>query len=94
MSALNYGGVEGHAPEQLDRGGLEGSDDACLFAPLYTLSRYRIRLAVQIHNADRGVDMEQEVVIEIRAAEGGEDAKLLVLDQFRAYGNVARRHCL
>lgn len=35
-----------------------------------------------------------DVVIEIRAAEGGDDAKLLVLDQFRVYANVARRHCL
>lgn len=38
--------------------------------------------------------MISEVVIEIRAAEGGEDAKLLVVDQFRAYANAARRSCL
>lgn len=38
--------------------------------------------------------MSQEVVIEIRAAEGGDDAKLLVLDQFRVYLNAARRQCL
>lgn len=36
----------------------------------------------------------KEVVIEIRAAEGGDDAKLLVLDQFRVYANAARRNCL
>lgn len=35
-----------------------------------------------------------DVIIEIRAAEGGEDAKLLVVDQFRAYANAARRNCL
>jgi len=34
------------------------------------------------------------VIIEIRAAEGGDDAKLLVVDQFRAYVNAARRNCL
>lgn len=36
----------------------------------------------------------KEVVIEIRAAEGGDDAKLLVVDQFRVYANAARRNCL
>lgn len=38
--------------------------------------------------------MDTEVVIEIRAAEGGDDAKLLVLDQFRVYANAARRNRL
>lgn len=33
-------------------------------------------------------------VIEIRAAEGGDDAKLLVEDQFGIYVRAARRHCL
>ena len=34
------------------------------------------------------------VFVEIRAAEGGDDAKLLVLDQMRVYANVASRHGL
>ena len=29
--------------------------------------------------------MKSEVIVEIRAAEGGEDAKLLVADQYRIY---------
>lgn len=36
----------------------------------------------------------ETVIIEIRAAEGGEDAKLLVEDQFRAYAQVATRRGL
>jgi protein subunit release factor A len=32
--------------------------------------------------------------VEIRAAEGGEDAKLLVEEQFGIYARAARRHCL
>jgi len=31
-----------------------------------------------------------KLLIEIRAAEGGADAKLLVRDQFAIYGNAAR----
>ena len=38
--------------------------------------------------------MNESVVIEIRAAEGGDDAKLLVLEQLRAYLNAAKRGCL
>jgi protein subunit release factor A len=34
------------------------------------------------------------MILEIRAAEGGEHAKRLVLDQFKMYVNRARRHCL
>lgn len=34
------------------------------------------------------------MIIEIRAAEGGDDAKLLVIDQFRIYGRVAERRGL
>jgi protein subunit release factor A len=30
----------------------------------------------------------QSIIVEIRAAEGGDDAKLLVEDQFRIYGKV------
>lgn len=34
------------------------------------------------------------VIIEIRAAEGGEDAKLLVVDQFAMYCKLATRRGL
>lgn len=34
----------------------------------------------------------ESIIIEIRAAEGGEDAKMLVLEQFAIYGKVAGRH--
>lgn len=33
-------------------------------------------------------------IVEIRAAEGGEDAKLLVLEQFAVYARVCARHGL
>ena len=36
----------------------------------------------------------ETVIIEIRAAEGGDDAKLLVTDQLRAYANAASRRGL
>lgn len=36
----------------------------------------------------------ETVIIEIRAAEGGTDAKLLVTKQFRAYANAAQRRGL
>lgn len=34
------------------------------------------------------------VIVEIRAAEGGDDAKLLVQDQYAIYQKVASRYCL
>ncbi len=34
------------------------------------------------------------LLIEIRAAEGGEDAKLLVRDQFNIYKKMAAKECL
>lgn len=34
------------------------------------------------------------VIVEIRAAEGGDDAKLLVVDQFRIYAKVAAKRGL
>lgn len=34
------------------------------------------------------------LVVEIRAAEGGEDAKLLVLEQLRVYRNLCQRRGL
>lgn len=36
----------------------------------------------------------ETVIIEIRAAEGGDDAKLLVVDQFRVYARAAARRGL
>jgi protein subunit release factor A len=36
----------------------------------------------------------ETVIIEIRAAEGGDDAKLRVTEQLRAYANVAARRGL
>lgn len=38
--------------------------------------------------------MAEQVVIEIRAAEGGEDARLLVKDHFSAYVRAAERRGL
>jgi len=34
------------------------------------------------------------IVIEIKAAEGGQDSKLLVEDMARVYCKVAKRNCL
>ena len=36
----------------------------------------------------------ETVIIEIRAAEGGADAKLLVIEQLHAYANAATRRGL
>lgn len=36
----------------------------------------------------------ETIIVEIRAAEGGSDAKLLVADQLRAYVNVANKRGL
>jgi protein subunit release factor A len=36
----------------------------------------------------------ETIIIEIRAAEGGDDAKLLVKDQLRVYCNVAAQRGL
>jgi protein subunit release factor A len=38
--------------------------------------------------------MRKELVLEIRAAEGGDDAKLLVMDQAKAYLRRAERRGL
>lgn len=38
--------------------------------------------------------MESSIIVEIRAAEGGEDAKLLVAEQYAIYGKLAARECL
>lgn len=34
------------------------------------------------------------IIVEIRAAEGGADAKDLVLEQFAIYAKLCARHCL
>jgi len=36
----------------------------------------------------------ESVIVEIRAGEGGADAKLLVVDQFAVYGRLLERKCL
>lgn len=36
----------------------------------------------------------ETIIVEIRAAEGGEDAKDLVLEQVRVYVKYAERNCL
>ncbi len=36
----------------------------------------------------------ESVIVEIRAAEGGEDAKLLIKDMLSAYTKAAQRRCL
>ena len=36
----------------------------------------------------------ESVIIEIRAAEGGDDAKALVREQFTVYAKVGGRRCL
>ena len=36
----------------------------------------------------------ESVIVEIRAAEGGEDAKLLVAEQYAIYGKMGVRRCL
>jgi len=38
--------------------------------------------------------MEQELILEIRAAEGGDDAKLLILDQLEIYNKYCTRNRL
>jgi protein subunit release factor A len=38
--------------------------------------------------------MSDRIILEIRAAEGGTDAKLLVEDLMRVYARTAARHCL
>jgi hypothetical protein len=40
------------------------------------------------------VEDVMSVIVEIRAAEGGDDAKLLVEEQFRIYARRAIRRCL
>lgn len=36
----------------------------------------------------------ESIVVEIRAAEGGDDAKLLVREQVGVYMNACKRRCL
>lgn len=36
----------------------------------------------------------KSLIVEIRSAEGGDDAKLLVVDQYGIYKKVAERECL
>jgi protein subunit release factor A len=36
----------------------------------------------------------ETIILEIRAAEGGEDAKLLVIEQYGAYARACTQNCL
>ena len=38
--------------------------------------------------------MENKIILEIKAAEGGDDAKLLVEEHLYAYEKTGRRNCL
>ena len=49
------------------------------------------------HLDRQGISQEKDmnsVIVEIRAAEGGDDSKILVGYQTEIYAKVARRHCL
>lgn len=51
-------------------------------------------MALSIQRLPKGKENEMSVIVEIRAAEGGKDAKMLVDDQFTIYKKVAQRYCL
>lgn len=36
--------------------------------------------------------MKKECIVELRAAEGGDDAKLLIVDQFKLYKTLTTKH--
>lgn len=38
--------------------------------------------------------MSNEILVEIRAAEGGDHSKLLVLDQIKLYSKLCQQECL
>jgi len=38
--------------------------------------------------------MKEHVIVEMRAAEGGNDAKLLVVEQYRIYAKMVAKNCL
>ena len=42
----------------------------------------------------RGTTIMEKLIVEVRAAEGGHDAKLLVGDQFSIYQKLAERESL
>ncbi len=43
---------------------------------------------------DKGATNMETLILEVRAAEGGDDSKLLVLEQLRVYARVASLHRL
>lgn len=47
-----------------------------------------------ILNNIKETDMKDTITVEIRAAEGGLDSKLLVNDQFNIYKNYCDKRCL
>lgn len=46
-----------------------------------------------LHNQNGG-NMKENVIVEIRAAEGGNDSKSLVIDQYHIYAKMATKNCL
>lgn len=56
------------------------------------------RLDVELYDGHRHRrvldDLMDGILIEIRAAEGGDDAKLLVREQAKVYLAACKRHCL
>ena len=38
--------------------------------------------------------MKESIIVELRAAEGGDDAKLLIQDQLGVYSKYCQRRCL
>jgi len=59
-----------------------------------TANVLRASHSVDHDGARRCVMSKQTIIVEIRAAEGGDDAKLLVQEQFRIYGRVCTRRRL
>jgi hypothetical protein len=61
---------------------------------------YKVPIHARVKAADAmgshtwDLTMTETILIEIRAAEGGDDAKLLVTDQLRAYCKAANRERL
>jgi hypothetical protein len=53
--------------------------------------RVRLPFEVPCNKENR---LMESIIVEVRAAEGGEDAKLLVKEQLGAYVRAATLHCL
>lgn len=67
----------------------------------HTASDYKLKLGGALMSVRASVILVtkeatamQAISVEIRAAEGGDDAKLLVQDQAAIYQRFCKRHCL